>query len=53
MNDHMIYVSVCDYQKKCKAEAELEVVKRYLVANNQYGSFNDLRVILGMEKKDD
>lgn len=49
MDENMIYVTLEDYQNKCKAEAELDVVKRYLVANAKYGSYDDLRIILGME----
>lgn len=53
MDKNMICVSLEDYQNKCKTEAELEVVKRYLTANAKYGSYDDLRVILGMEVQHD
>lgn len=49
MNKNLIYVPLNDYQEKCKAEAELAVVKRYLKANEKYGLYDDLRQILGME----
>lgn len=53
MGENMICVSLKDYQNKCNAEAELEVVKRYLAANMKYGSYDELRVILGMEVQGD
>lgn len=50
MGENMIYVPLEDYQNKCKAEAELDVVKRYLDANKRFGSYDELRQILGMEQ---
>lgn len=49
----MIYVPLEDFEEKCKAQAELDIVKRYLEANNKYGSFDELRQILGLENKND
>ena len=49
----MIYVPLEDFEEKCKAQAELIIVKRYLEANNKYGSFDELRQILGLENKND
>lgn len=49
MDKNMIYVTLEDYQNKCKAEAMIEIAKRYLEANAKYSSYNDLRMILGME----
>lgn len=53
MHENMIYVPLEDYQKKCKAEAELETVKRYLDAYKKYGSYDELRHMLGMEVQSD
>lgn len=49
MSEKMIYIPLEDFERKCSAENELKVVKRYLEANKMYGMFNELRVILGME----
>lgn len=51
MSENMVYVPLEDFERKCKAENELEVVKRYVEANRVYNIFNDLGVILGMEMK--
>lgn len=49
--DNMIYVPLKDFEEKCKAQAELAIVKRYLEANDRYGALEELRLILGLEKK--
>lgn len=51
--DNMIYVPLEDFEEKCKAQAELVVVKRYLEANDRYGVLEELRRILGLENKND
>lgn len=53
MSGNMINVPLEDYQSKCRAEAELEIVKRYLVVNSQYDIYKELRALLGMEVKCD
>lgn len=53
MCKNMIYVPLEDFEEKCKAQAELDIMKRYLEANNKYGSFDEFRQILGMEFKND
>lgn len=53
MDKNMIYVPLEDFEEKCNAQTELIVVKRYIEANNKYGSFDELSQILGMECKND
>lgn len=52
MSENMIYVPLEDFERKCNAESELNVVKRYLVGNRGYSLLDDLRTLLGMEDND-
>ena len=47
MHENMIYVPLEDYQKKCKAEAEFEMVNRYLDSCKKYGSYDELMALKG------
>lgn len=51
MDEMMIAVPLEDYQNKCKAEATLEIVKRFVVTNDKYNSYGDLRALLGEKEE--
>lgn len=51
MDEIMIAVPLEDYQNKCKAEATLEIVKRFVVTNDKYHSYGDLRALLGEKEE--